>query len=300
MEGEEIMSIQLSRSQKKFQVLFENSPIGMAMVIHATGEFVEVNPSLLRSTGYTREEFLNLSFWDITPREYEQQELDQIEELNKKGAFGPNYKEYIRKDGSRYPIKISGFKLVEVDGTEVVWGLIEDISERVQMENELKALASEDYLTGLINRRVLVEEVEALMDIHRTSKKAFYYLILDIDKFKEVNDIYGHHFGDEVLKVIAGRMKEYIRRQSDLIARLGGDEFVLILTDIDHLPTTYIEDFLAYMNETIVIDGVGLNVLVSLGGATYPKDGLDYNTLYRVADHRLYEVKKQGGGNHII
>ena len=119
----------LRRSEGRFEFLFQYSPIGMAMVDHATGEFVEVNDALLNSTQYSRAEFLKLSFWDITPPEYQDQEQQQIEQLNQCGSFGPNLKEYIRKDGSRFPISIRGFILNDVDGRKLVWGIIEDLSK---------------------------------------------------------------------------------------------------------------------------------------------------------------------------
>lgn len=118
----------LRRSEEKFEFLFEHSPIGMAMVDYLTGNFVEVNASLLNSTQYTKEEFLKLSFWDITPPEYQAQEQQQIEDLKSKGSFGPNRKEYIRKDGTRCPISIRGFIITDVDGRKLVWGIIEDLS----------------------------------------------------------------------------------------------------------------------------------------------------------------------------
>ncbi|QWD67568.1 PAS domain S-box protein [Polynucleobacter sp. VK25] len=121
----------LRNSEERFRFLFKYSPIGMAMVDHATGEFVEVNDALLEYTQYTKDEFLKLSFWDITPKEYEHQEQEQIETLNKTGSFGPNYKEYIRKDGTRFPISIRGFILADEDGRKLVWGIIEDISKQV-------------------------------------------------------------------------------------------------------------------------------------------------------------------------
>ncbi len=122
--------IKLSRSDEKFKWLFELSPVGMALINHQTGEFIEVNQSLLTTTGYTKEEFLKLSFWDITPHEYREQELQQMKDLESKGRFGPNEKEYIRKDGSRFPVRISGFSFDDVDGTKLVWGIIEDISSQ--------------------------------------------------------------------------------------------------------------------------------------------------------------------------
>jgi|GEM_PF-1191205 len=123
----------LRRTEEKFEFLFKHSPIGMAMVDHATGDFLEVNDALLAYTQYTKAEFLKLSFWDITPPEYANQEAEQIAQLNSSGSFGPNYKEYIRKDGSRFPISIRGFILADADGRKLVWGVIEDLSSIKQV-----------------------------------------------------------------------------------------------------------------------------------------------------------------------
>ena len=135
-QGNQSAEHKLRRSEEKLQGLFDYSPIGMAMIDHGTGEFLEVNNALLQYTGYTKEEFLKLSFWDITPPEYANQEQGQIEELNGTGSFGPNLKEYIRKDGSRFPISLRGFMLNDVDGRKLVWGMIEDISVKQQAQQQ--------------------------------------------------------------------------------------------------------------------------------------------------------------------
>ena len=129
---------QRNLAHNKFQILFEESPVGMALVLHETGKFLEVNNSILKSTGYTKKEFLELSYWDLTPRKYEQQEIKQIQTLNESGRFGPNFKEYIRKDGSRYPLSISGFLFIDTQGRKVVWGIIEDLSMRKRREQIIK------------------------------------------------------------------------------------------------------------------------------------------------------------------
>ena len=134
----EIHDNEMVLAQNKFRMLFEQSPVGMALVLHETGEFLEVNNSVLESTGYTKDEFLNLSYWDLTPREYEQQEIEQLETLNRTGYFGPNFKEYICKNGSRYPLSISGALFVDVDGRQVVWGIIEDLTDRRERELIIK------------------------------------------------------------------------------------------------------------------------------------------------------------------
>ncbi|MCH4886331.1 diguanylate cyclase [Acidaminobacter sp. JC074] len=291
----------LNRAEEKFRILFENSPIGMAMVIHETGAFVEVNPSLLQSTGYTREEFLKLSFWDITPREYEQQELEQIEEINKTGKFGPNYKEYIRKDGSRFPIKISGFKLTEVDGREVVWGLIEDISENKRLEEELRYLATCDPLTQLLNRRTLNERFDLCVEFCKREAIEMAIITIDLDKFKDVNDSYGHHVGDEVLIEIAKRLQSNAKRKIDTVARLGGDEFMMILADISiHSMDNIAKRILDDIKRPIESDDYCVEISASIGVAVYPGHGSEQEVLMKLSDKAAYDVKRNGGNGYRI
>lgn len=172
----------LRRSEEKFQILFEHSPIGMALVDHITGKFLEVNIALLGYTGYTKEEFLKLSFWDITPVEYASQEETQIAQLNRTGSFGPNKKEYIRKDGTRFPISLSGFSLNDVDGRKMVWGIIEDIS--IKERTQKQALARNAVLELLAkNSPAEVALFQIAADVEKAQPGAFCsILILDSDK----------------------------------------------------------------------------------------------------------------------
>lgn len=130
----------LVRFEERFEQLFKNSPVGLAMVNESTGQFCEVNQALLTWTGYSRQEFLALMYTDITPEAFQAQDQQQLVDLEREGRFGPNQKEYIRRDGTRFPIRISGFKLIDVNGQSVVWGMIENLSEhleRVQLEKKL-------------------------------------------------------------------------------------------------------------------------------------------------------------------
>ena len=130
----------LVRFEERFEQLFKNSPVGLAMVDQPTGQFCEVNQALLTWTGYSRQEFLAMKYEDITPKEYQVQDQQQLEDLKQEGRFGPNQKEYIRRDGTRFPIRISGFKLIDVNGKPVVWGMIENLSEhleRIKLEKKL-------------------------------------------------------------------------------------------------------------------------------------------------------------------
>lgn len=126
----------LRESEDKFRALFELSPVGMVMIDHKSGDFLEVNNAVLKSIGYTKEEFIALKCEDITPGKSEKIRAEQMESLNKTGRFGPDEKEFIKKDGSRYPIRLSGFLARSTIGRKVIWEIIEDISENKRMEKE--------------------------------------------------------------------------------------------------------------------------------------------------------------------
>ncbi len=162
---QDILLNNFKHSDAHFEQLIDLLPIGIAMIDFESGHFLKVNKSLLKSTGYSKKEFLNLDFWDITPKKYKKQEKQQIKDLIKYKKFGPNEKEYIRKDGSKYPIKISGFLLSNSDGKEVVWGLIEDITlakqdEIIYKDNKklLEYIAIESSLTKSLRKIVRLAE----------------------------------------------------------------------------------------------------------------------------------------------
>jgi PAS domain S-box-containing protein len=134
--------------EDKLQFLFNFSPIGFALNEFATGHFIEVNEAMYASSGYSKEEFLALSYWDLTPREYEAQEQRQLESLRTLKRYGPYEKEYIRKDGSRYPVVLNGVLMRDVDGKEYIWSIVENITERKQAEQQLREL-NRDFVTFL-------------------------------------------------------------------------------------------------------------------------------------------------------
>ncbi|OQW83517.1 MAG: hypothetical protein BVN30_05920 [Proteobacteria bacterium ST_bin16] len=125
-------------SETRLRTLFVMSPVGIALNDYATGQFIEFNDALLAPTGYSREEFLNLTYWDITPREYAADEARQLESLRALGSFGPYRKEYIRKDGNRYQVQLNGVVIRDASGRELIWSIIEDITARLHAEQALR------------------------------------------------------------------------------------------------------------------------------------------------------------------
>ncbi|WP_417441878.1 PAS domain S-box protein [Idiomarina sp.] len=132
----------IENSESRLRGLFKLSPIGIALNDYETGKFIDLNEALLTPSGYTREEFTSLSYWDITPREYEKAEAEQLENLANTGRYGPFEKEYIRKDGSRYPVLLNGMVVYDDNGRKLIWSIIEDISERKRNEEIKNAFVS--------------------------------------------------------------------------------------------------------------------------------------------------------------
>jgi PAS domain S-box-containing protein len=118
----------------KYQDLFEMAPVGIALNDYQSGEFIEFNAAVNEPAGYTPAEFEALSYWDLTPREYLSEEEKQLKSMDTHGHYGPFEKEYIRKDGSRYPVLLHGIKTTDDSGREVIWSFIQDISELKQAQ----------------------------------------------------------------------------------------------------------------------------------------------------------------------
>jgi diguanylate cyclase (GGDEF)-like protein len=160
----------------------------------------------------------------------------------------------------------------------------------------LVQLADTDPLTGLPNRRALTAEVLARLADQGRHRAL---LLLDLDKFKEVNDSLGHHVGDQLLVQVGTRLSEHLRT-GDLLARLGGDEFAVLLDDADHDEATDVAVKLcAALAEPFTLDGVVLHSSVSVGISLFPDAGPDLSTLLRKADIAMYKAKTSGNGHHV-
>ncbi|RUO24492.1 hypothetical protein CWE09_11600 [Aliidiomarina minuta] len=124
--------------QSRLRALFDLSPVGIALNDFKTGKFLDGNAKLVEPSGYTEEQFRELSYFDLTPSEYYDKEQEMLESMLSKGRYGPFEKEYIRKDGTRYPVLLNGVVIEDLEGQKLIWSIIEDISERKELE-EMKS-----------------------------------------------------------------------------------------------------------------------------------------------------------------
>jgi diguanylate cyclase (GGDEF)-like protein len=206
------------------------------------------------------------------------------------GSEGTRWREWQLDDGRIVEIMVSRL----ADGSCVA--LHEDVTDKRQAQTRISFLARHDLLTGLPNRAVLREEIERALAGSRRGDQ-FALLCLDLDRFKPVNDTYGHAAGDNLLKQVATRLRGCLR-DGDVLARLGGDEFALV-----HRGSPQ-PDGSARLGQRIVemlarpfdVDGHVVHIGTSIGVALAPRDGEDPETLLRHGDLALYRAKSEGRG----
>lgn len=203
------------------------------------------------------------------------------------------------RDGRCFPVEVSVGSSNEA-GRNLYVGIIRDISERKQVEQELQRLATTDGLTGVLNRRAFTAEAEGLAALARRYDRPLAVLILDADKFKGINDNYGHPAGDEVLKALA-RVVESVLRQTDRFGRLGGEEFGIVLPETDAAGAVQLgERMLAAVRACRVChEGRELAFTVSIGAAGLDLSQGDLESTFKNADAALYRAK-QGGRDRLV
>lgn len=242
------------------------------------------------------EDLLNVIFEE--DREYYKNEL--LLALEKK-----TFKEMIYRikldDGEIRWIKKHGEFRLNSNGEPIKGiGTVQDVTEYVERERQLETLANYDALTGLANRETLLTHLQSAIEISKRYHKPIALLIFDLDRFKDVNDSFGHKAGDELLQMVAERFSSRLR-DGDFIARLGGDEFAIVMEylsqpeDAGRLADEIIDILL---QEYKLSGGALVHIGASAGISLYPDNGAQATTLLQHADAALYKAKAEGRGGY--
>ena len=267
------------------------------IVTDARGAMTMVNPAFCRLTGYLEEEAIG-----ATPKMLQSGRHDadfyarMWATLLEKGYWqGEVWNR--RKDGEVYPewLSLSAIKDGEGRITNYV-AMFSDISKLKEAEEDLERLAFYDALTGLPNRLLFRERLErSLKAARRSTAKLTAVLFLDLDKFKAVNDTYGHTTGDALLQEVARRLSEAVR-EVDTVARLGGDEFAIVLHEIVDItaPERIAEKIIAAINQPVFVEEHNCHVGTSIGIAIAPNHTEQAMLLVELADAAMYAAKKRG------
>ena len=206
--------------------------------------------------------------------------------------------EFVKKNGERVWCQVAGRILDEGDWSRGSIWVYSNVTERKKREEEVRDLAHHDALTGLPNRRLLDDRIAQAFAAARRSRERVALMLLDLDRFKPINDTYGHEAGDAVLKAVAARLKGCVR-ESDTVARVGGDEFVVMLPMRAAQDAVRVaEKILAALAEPIRIAGDEVQIGVSIGISVFPEDALDKEELLKYADRAMYHVKAAGRNSY--
>ena len=291
MAAQHLLVQDLRESADTFRYLVETAHEGIAVVQNK--RLVYLNPRMCEMSGYNEAELKALSSFIPLIHPSSRDEMMANYQRRVAGEAAPQRYEslLLRKDGSSYPIELSGVAIVW-GGQPATLNMLTDISDRKAAEKKILYLAHHDGLTGLVNRTVLHERVQSAIDISSRSHTSFAVLFVDLNAFKQVNDAYGHEVGDALLQQVTLRIKQQLE-SADTLARVGGDEFVVLLAaikdnrDVNQVMTRIKEG----MAEVFQIKHHQLHCHVSQGAALYPEDGTSVQALLSQADKNMYADK---------
>jgi diguanylate cyclase (GGDEF)-like protein/PAS domain S-box-containing protein len=294
-----IAAAERARSHRRvLDAFFLNAPAGFAFLDDEL-RHVRANEPLAEMVGVPAERLVGKTMREFAPHLADALEplLDAVLET---GAPVTNL-ELASPDGRRHYL-VSYYAIDGPDGSRGIGETVmevthlKDVERRLEETNrQLTVLATTDELTQLPNRRKLGEQLELSLERARAGDKAVGLLCLDLDRFKDVNDMLGHGYGDQMLVEVAGRVRA-AARECDLVARVGGDEFVVLLADLDAgeapaLAAAVADRIRALFREPIAIDSVELRAKACIGVAIYPTDSRDAKGLLAAADAAMYASK---------
>jgi diguanylate cyclase (GGDEF)-like protein/PAS domain S-box-containing protein len=287
----------LRNRELMFRLVFENAAIGMTLA-NTDQKLMRSNRAFATMLGYTDAELRGRKVADVLHpddraerlRLYQAMAADEIDH------FQADLR-YLRKDGTLMWGRLTASRVPqEGDTPQLNIGMIEDITERKRAEAHIEYLATHDALTGLPNHNLMHDRLTQAMAHVRRAGGLLAVLYLDLDRFKVINDGFGHPVGDAVIRAVGERLKAVVR-DGDTVARQSGDEFLVLLTDLRNSADVYVvaQNALDAFAQPVALQGREVYVAASIGISVYPQDGQTAGALIENADAAMYRAKKLGG-----
>ena len=287
----------LRDSEERIRMIVDNVTDYAIFMLDPQGRVATWNAGAERIKGYRAEEIVGQHFSQFYALEDIQRGKPQ-RELAAAEATGRIEDEgwRLRKDGSKFWANVVITALRDEAGTLRGFGKVtRDLSERRGSQEQLAYLAEFDPLTGLPNRHMLHDRLTKALSQARVSVGLFGCLVVDLDRFKIVNETYGHRAGDKLLNQLSARFRNHVRN-ADTIGRWGGDEFVVVLAGLAKADDAALvaQKILDALSDPFMVEGRETYVSAGIGISIYPKDGNDVDTLLKNADTAMYQAKEQG------
>jgi diguanylate cyclase (GGDEF)-like protein/PAS domain S-box-containing protein len=284
--------------RERFEEVFQRAPIGTGL-LDQEGRWVLVNQALCDITGYTSEELIRKRFQDIAhPEDAENDAGRRRQLLDGEISAYQAEKRYLNAAGETMSALLSVSLVRDREERPLHFIVqVQDISERKHLEEHLRHLADHDPLTGLRNRRLFEHDLKLQIGRCQRYDEQAALVAIDLDGFKQVNDLHGHKAGDEALKAVA-RMLTRRLRATDLVARLGGDEFAVLLPHMDPRGAEIVTEDLMHVIATCTIDPgeAVVHLAASAGFAMLHRLTVDDEAALAEADRAMYAVKRARAG----
>ncbi|MBL8489439.1 MAG: GGDEF domain-containing protein [Rhodocyclaceae bacterium] len=285
----------LRASKEEYRLLLDESsdPI---FTFYRDGRYRYVNRAFADGVGRDMGQIIGRSIWDVFPKAEADRRYATVQWVFEKAETRIIEVRVPRPDGDRHYITTAKPIFDEEGQVDSVICISKDITDRKTMEEKLSRMAQYDLLTDLPNRALFGDRLRLAISQARRERTHMALMILDLDRFKQINDAHGHHVGDLVLRAAALRMQSCIR-ESDTVARLGGDEFAVLLPHVaeDSDALVAAEKICAALEPPYSVDGhAPLAATTSIGIALYPDHGNEEATLMKCADRAMYDAKAQG------
>ncbi len=296
--GNAVKRQQFESSLQQAAAVFESTREGI-MVTDASNRIIQVNQSLLQMLGYEESEVIGNSPAMFSSGRHDEHFYRQMwQQLTEQGHWqGEVWNR--RKNGEIYPELLSISTILDASRQVSHYvAVFADITQLKASEQELAYLAHHDVLTGLPNRLLMSSRLQNAVDLAKRDQHQFAVLMMDLDRFKYINDSFGHPAGDELLKLVAASLKHRLR-DIDTVARFGGDEFIILLEqlhqseDAARFATELINDM---SQPWLLSNNAEVRIGASIGISVYPDHGVEGETLLSNADAALYRAKEQGRG----
>jgi diguanylate cyclase (GGDEF)-like protein/PAS domain S-box-containing protein len=271
-------------------------------VLDKVHPIIYVNTAFQKITGYTEKQVLGQNLKFLLEKKSDQVNQKRIELAIREGREEEVELESFRRNGECFWNEMC-IAPVKDDSSEIKYYvcIINDVTSRREMEEQLVKQATHDALTNLPNRSLLLDRVNQAIRHAKKVKKKVAMLFLDLDRFKLINDTLGHTIGDKLLQAVANRIL-LVTEDEDTIARIGGDEFITLLTNLDREEDAecVAKNILSCIEKPFQVEQHSLKLTASIGISFYPKDGDDYELLMKNADLSMYYAKDTGRNNFQI
>jgi diguanylate cyclase (GGDEF)-like protein/PAS domain S-box-containing protein len=283
----------LRENEDKFRTIAQTA-VDAIILADVHGNIIFWNESALRIFGYTEEEIAGKPLTILMPEQYidaHQKGLQRIKSTGKSRYIGKTTEMHaLRKNGDVFPIELS--VAMWKSGEDYYYsGILRDITKRKKLESKLETLAVTDTLTQVFNRIKYYEIMKRETERTKRYDHPLSIIMFDIDRFKEVNDTYGHTVGDYVLRTLTQIVKKNLR-ETDYLVRWGGEEFIIIAPDTDLKKAKILAERNRKASEKYKYDHAG-QITVSFGVTQFMKDDNE-DTVIKRADDALYEAKRKG------